>query len=65
MKNPSKPELQNVFHAVEELYFFHRFEEALDFLGRVLEGPEGLGDEAKGALERYERKCRDKLDSDK
>ncbi|KAL2110902.1 hypothetical protein VUR80DRAFT_573 [Thermomyces stellatus] len=62
LRNPSKQELQGVLHAVEELYFFRRFEEALGFLGRVLEGPEGLGSEEKAVLESYERKCREKLE---
>lgn len=63
LTSPSKPELQSVLHAVEELYFFRRFEEALAFLERVLKAPEGLGEEAKGVLEGYERKCREMFKS--
>lgn len=54
-----------MLHAVEELYFFGRFNEAVDFLGRVQEDAEGLGDEAKQTLEGYERRCKERLGSGK
>lgn len=48
---------------MEELYFFRRFEEAVDFLGRVQKDAEGLGDEAKEMLEGYERRCKEGVGS--
>ncbi|KAA8574499.1 hypothetical protein EYC84_005953 [Monilinia fructicola] len=36
--NPrSKPETQQVLYAIEELYFYRRFQEAVELTGRVLE----------------------------
>lgn len=65
LRSPSKPEVQAVLHAVEELYFFERFGEAVEFLGRVRVDAEGLGDEAREMLEGYERRCKERLDSGK
>lgn len=48
---------------MEELYFFQRFEEAVEFVGKVRKDAEGLGDEAKGWLEGYERRCKERLGS--
>ena len=50
-------------HAVEELYFFRRFEEALGFLERALDGAEGINGEARGLLEGYGRRCKERLGS--
>ena len=41
----SKPEAQEILYAVEELYFFERFGEALAFVQRV------LGDQRTGCLD--------------
>lgn len=56
----SKPEAQELLHAVEELYFYRRFEEAAAFVGRVFEGEggaSGLDGEVADVLRSYERKC--------
>ena len=55
--------MQAVLHAVEELYFFRRLDEALVFLAEVLRGAEGLADGDRGLLEAYQLRCRKKLDS--
>ncbi|SPN97697.1 related to protein involved in intramitochondrial protein sorting [Cephalotrichum gorgonifer] len=63
LRNPSKQEMQAATHAVEELYYFRRYEEASGFLRRLLEGAEGIGTEARAVLEGYGRKCEEKLGS--
>lgn len=55
--------VQEVLHAVEELYFFGKFHEAAEYASRVLREADGLGDdgphgEARELLESYERRCR-------
>lgn len=55
-----KPEAQELLHAVEELYFYRRFAEALAFVGRVFEGEggaRGLDGEVGEVLRGYETKC--------
>lgn len=60
----AKSQVQQVLHAVEELYFFRRYDDAVSFVRSVLseEGdPEGgLDDEAKELLRYYEVKCMEK-----
>ncbi|KAK3365719.1 hypothetical protein B0T24DRAFT_669916 [Lasiosphaeria ovina] len=59
----SKPEAQEVVHAAEELYFFGRFVEAVQFVRGVLlaassDGGEGLlDDETRALLQYYETRC--------
>lgn len=60
----SKQEAQEVLHAVEELYFYRRFGEAVTFIGRVFEGEggaAGLEGDVKDLLRLYESKCMRKL----
>lgn len=60
----SKQEAQALLHAVEELYFYRRFEEASTFIGRVFEGEDGadgLDGDVREMLKTYERKCIMKL----
>ncbi|OLN85624.1 hypothetical protein CCHL11_05814 [Colletotrichum chlorophyti] len=58
----SKPVLQEVLHAVEELYFERRFGEAAGFARRVLEGSEAALDrDTREMLIRYEEKCRGRM----
>src|SRR3954468_12405538 len=59
-----KHEGQELLHAVEELYFFRRFEEAVSFVGKVFEGEgggDGLDTDVRDTLRTYERKCLGKL----
>lgn len=61
----NKLHIQEVIHAAEELYFFKRFNEAIDFIDAVLSG------ESKAALDadtitlltKYDAKCKEKLKS--
>jgi hypothetical protein len=59
----NKQHVQQALHAVEELYFFRRYQEAADLAAKILnEG--GLGDsepEAKSLLEKYKQQCQQKL----
>ncbi|KAF4837233.1 hypothetical protein CGCTS75_v001406 [Colletotrichum tropicale] len=58
----SKPVLQELLHAVEELYFFRRYEEGAAFVRRVLDGSEAALDrDTKDMLSRYEAKCRSRM----
>jgi hypothetical protein len=59
-----KHEAQELLHAVEELYFFRRFEEAVSLVGRIFEGEgggDGLDGDVRGLLRTYENKCNEKL----
>lgn len=55
-------------HAVEELYFYRRYDEAVAFVRKVLgdrgDGVDmagGLDDESRALLRTYEGKCIDKM----
>lgn len=53
-----------MLHAVEELYFYRRYAEAVAFVGRVFQGQHGangLDGDAQEVLRTYERKCLVKL----
>jgi hypothetical protein len=54
--------VQEVVHAIEELYYFRRFQEAADLAERILRESEGLEDhgDVQRLLESYEKRCRDK-----
>ncbi|ROW00833.1 hypothetical protein VMCG_06531 [Cytospora schulzeri] len=57
-----KQEAQELLHAVEELYFFRRYDEAVAFVGKVLDdGEDGLEPDFRDVLRVYERKCLGKL----
>ncbi|KAJ2975200.1 hypothetical protein NQ176_g5646 [Zarea fungicola] len=62
-KDAGKLDIQEVLHAVEELYFFRRFQEAVDFSAQVLHGESRgvLDSDSLQLLEKYEAKCRAKL----
>jgi hypothetical protein len=57
--SPSKPESQTILHAIEELYFLKRFEEARSIARDVLKGT--LNDEFRKNVEDYERKAEAKI----
>ncbi|KAK7746304.1 hypothetical protein SLS53_002263 [Cytospora paraplurivora] len=60
----TKQEAQELLHAVEELYFYRRYEEAVAFVGRVFEGVgagEGLERDVRDLLKTYEKKCQGRL----
>ncbi|PMD27329.1 hypothetical protein NA56DRAFT_641039 [Hyaloscypha hepaticicola] len=57
--NPSKPESQTILHAIEELYFFKRYEEALKLVQEALNGE--LISEFRKTLEDYKARCQNKL----
>jgi hypothetical protein len=56
---PSKPESQTILHAIEELYFFKRYEEALKIVQEALNGE--LISEFRKTLEDYKARCQNKL----
>lgn len=60
MDNPPKPESQKIIHAIEELYFFKRYEEALKVTETALVGV--LQDEFKKLLLGYAARCRGKIE---
>ncbi|KAI0856494.1 hypothetical protein F4860DRAFT_518791 [Xylaria cubensis] len=60
----SKPEVQTLLHAVEELYFFRRFSEGAQFARSVIDDDNGAGkldEDTLKTLLYYEKKCRDKI----
>ncbi|KAI0098021.1 hypothetical protein GGR51DRAFT_539024 [Nemania sp. FL0031] len=62
----SKPEVQTLLHAVEELYFFRRFSEGARFARSVIDDDAGSGKVDGDALKTllyYEKKCNEKIDS--
>ena len=63
--SPPKLELQQLLHAVEELYFLSRFDEAVRFVRDVLisdaQAP-FLDEDTRKPLETYERKCLQKAE---
>ncbi|ETS80994.1 hypothetical protein PFICI_05996 [Pestalotiopsis fici W106-1] len=57
----TKPEVQALLHAVEELYFFKRYDEGVVFVRRLLDGEEGssggLEADTVKLLRYYQSKC--------
>lgn len=58
-------DIQEVLHAVEELYYFRRFQEAIDFAAEILQGESRavLDQDSLQLLEKYETKCRAKQEA--
>ncbi|KAM7183803.1 hypothetical protein V8F20_012481 [Naviculisporaceae sp. PSN 640] len=63
----AKPEAQEILHAVEELYFFRRYSEGVDFIRQVIGDDDGascpLDDETKALLKYYGERCQQRIDS--
>jgi hypothetical protein len=59
MDNPSKPESLTILHAVEELYFFKRYDEALKVVEDALQGK--LIEDFRKTLEDYRMRCQKKV----
>ncbi|KAH7407765.1 hypothetical protein BKA64DRAFT_667348 [Cadophora sp. MPI-SDFR-AT-0126] len=64
INNPSKPVSQTILHAIEELYFYRRFEEARRTTVEALKA-EGLIPEFRKTLEGYLERCETKLNGKK
>jgi uncharacterized protein YqfB (UPF0267 family) len=60
----SKPVVQEAIHAVEELYFFRRFDEGINLVDKLLaERPDGkspFDSESTRILQRYRSNCESK-----
>jgi hypothetical protein len=60
----SKPVVQEAIHAVEELYFFRRFDESINLVDKLLaERPDGkspFDSESTRILQRYRSNCESK-----
>ncbi|KAB5577504.1 hypothetical protein GE09DRAFT_520653 [Coniochaeta sp. 2T2.1] len=63
LAEPTKSACQEVVHAVEELYFFRRYEEALGFIRRVLgtEDEGGLDRDSTELMKYYEGRCEERI----
>jgi len=61
MDNPSKQESQAILHAIEEMYFFKRYEKAKRLAEEALKGK--LIEEFRKSVEDYRRRCEMKLES--
>jgi hypothetical protein len=60
MDNPSKQESQTILHAIEELYFFRRYEKANGLAEEALKGK--LIEELRKTVDDYRRRCEVKLE---
>lgn len=58
-----KMQIQEVIHAVEELYFFRKYDEAIDLVKTVLHGSDGFDEETRQLLTVYSEKCQQKVSS--
>ncbi|KAF8862413.1 hypothetical protein BDZ45DRAFT_617207 [Acephala macrosclerotiorum] len=63
LDNPSKPDSQTIMHAIEELYYLKRYEEALKVTEKALEGE--LIEDFRVVLVRYKGRCEAKLGNEK
>ena len=57
--DPSKAESQRILHAIEELYFYHRFNEAIDIADQALVGTLNQG--VRNTLLTYRTRCKERL----
>jgi len=57
--DPSKPESESIKHAIEELYFFGRYVEAVEFVDLALKG--NLNDDFRSTLDDYKGRCEAKI----
>ncbi|KAI8669472.1 hypothetical protein NCS57_00762500 [Fusarium keratoplasticum] len=57
----SKMDIQELIHAVEELYFFRRYHEAAQLATEALAGSDGLDRDSRQLLDAYQGKCQIKL----
>ncbi|KAK3942293.1 hypothetical protein QBC46DRAFT_380498 [Diplogelasinospora grovesii] len=57
----NKPEIQELLHAVEELYFFRRYDEAIKLIHGLLTPECPLDEETQQLLRHYELKASQKL----
>ena len=61
LNNPTKQDYQKILHAIEQLYFYRRYEEAAKFASKALEGD--MGEEWREAIESYRVRCQAKADA--
>lgn len=54
---------QELIHAVEELYFFQRYQEGVDLIKRAFEngGADALDNDSRQLLESYEKRCQQRI----
>ncbi|KAF5003278.1 hypothetical protein FDECE_10178 [Fusarium decemcellulare] len=57
----SKMDIQELLHAVEELYFFRRYQDAVQLAGDALSGSNGLDRDSRQLLATYQERCQKKL----
>lgn len=56
----TKMDIQEVIHAVEEHYFFHRYREAEQLASEALKDDQGLDRDSRQLLEAYRDRCHEK-----
>ncbi|KAJ4144030.1 hypothetical protein NW765_001183 [Fusarium oxysporum] len=56
----TKMDIQEVIHAVEEHYFFHRYREAEQLAADALKDGQGLDRDSRQLLETYKDRCHEK-----
>nr|CDP26020.1 Putative protein of unknown function [Podospora anserina S mat+] len=61
----SKPQAQDLLHAVEELYFYRRYSDGIGFVKKIMAdgGEQKIDLETRELLRKYEGRCKSKLES--
>ncbi|KAG9228415.1 hypothetical protein BJ875DRAFT_389470 [Amylocarpus encephaloides] len=60
INNPSKPESQEILHAIEEWYFFKQYEEGMRVAEETLKGE--LAEDFRKIVADYKTRCQRKLE---
>ena len=60
IENPTKQEYQLLLHAIEQFYFYRKYQEGSDFALRALEGK--MADEYRAVISSYQVRCQAKAD---
>lgn len=56
-------DIQELIHAVEELYFFRKYEQAEKLVNNALAGSHGIDRDSNQLLSTYRQRCQTKLKS--
>lgn len=60
IENPTKQEYQLLLHAIEQLYFYRKYQEGSEFALKALEGK--MAEEYRTVISSYQVRCQAKAD---
>ena len=60
IENPTKQEYQLLLHAIEQLYFYRKYQDASDFALKVLKGQ--MADEYRSVISSYQLRSQAKAE---